>query len=116
MMFCERTEYVQRKSVRASGLGSGISECSGDHLLQKMAIDYFTPGTQDVVLKCSVHVHIWTLAALCRVREAARVQVDYQIGRNYYPVQGFELRLPSTAVDRLDAGFLEWQNRNVFRQ
>jgi len=50
-----------------------------------------------------------------RLEVGARLRVDYDNGRSYYPLHGVQVDVPTIDTYRPDPHFLRWHNDQIFR-
>lgn len=50
-----------------------------------------------------------------RFKVSTKVREDYSNGREYYDLQGSEIRKPASKLDWPNRGFIEWHNKSRFR-
>lgn len=100
---------------------------TGEHSLPVLEAAHIRPYSEDgqhlvsngVLLRSDLHrlfdQGYVTVTPEYRVRVSARLRLDYQNGKTYYPFDGRALIVPSAANEQPSPELLDWHNRNVFR-
>lgn len=55
-----------------------------------------------------------TITPSNQVEVSRRIKEEFENGRDYYRLQGIQIRLPNKPSDRPSRDFLEWHNSNVY--